>query len=267
MGDPVEAYYTSSRLLDDILTALRDDGHEVDPLDPDALAPLEELHTFGPLATEQLADAAGVVASDRVLDLGCGIGGPARRLARTRGCHVTGIDLTEEFCEVARELNRRTELDGSIEVRQGDVTDLPFADGSFDVVWTQHVTMNVADKASLYAEARRVLVPGGRFACFDVVGGAVTPLHLPVPWADDASTDHLVPRDEVLAAIRGVGFEVVLEEDPTELAAVFLAAMADEPPTALGVHLFVPRFREKIAMLQRNVEEGRARYLTLVATA
>ena len=118
-----------------------------------------------------LAEAAAITSTDEVLDVGCGIGGPARFLATKFGCKVTGIDLTPEFIDVARDLNARVGLGDTIDLRVADALDLPFPDASFDVVWTQHVSMNIADKPGLYAELGRVLRPGGRLAFFDVVAG------------------------------------------------------------------------------------------------
>ena len=156
-------------------------------------------HTMGRLATSQLAELATITSEDEVLDAGSGIGGTARFLASQCRCRVTAIDLTEEYCEIARLLNRLTGLDDLISVRQGDVTGLPFADATFEVVISQHVQMNVADKSSLYSEARRVLVSGGRVAIWDIAARAGG-LDYPLPWADRPELSHLASPGQLRAA-------------------------------------------------------------------
>ena len=141
-----------------------------------------------------LARLAQITESDRVLDAGGGIGGTARFLAHEHGCHVTSVDLTEEFCATARWLNDAVGLGERVDVRQADVTALPYAEGSFDVVVSQHVQMNVADKAALYREARRVLSPGGRLGIWDVSAGPAGPPRFPVPWAEHPHLSHRSPR-------------------------------------------------------------------------
>lgn len=158
----VEAHYGSFGLLVEILGALRGAGADIDHLTSDDLAPVEEFHTFGRRATDELADAAAITPGDLVIDLGAGIGGPARHLAATRGVHVSAVDLTPSFCEVAQELNRRRGLDDRVDVHCVSALDVPFEDASFDVAWTQHASMNIEDKAGLFAEARGAAPPAAR---------------------------------------------------------------------------------------------------------
>lgn len=268
MSSDIEGQYTIGRLGDAIVDALRAAGHDPDQLDPEALAPVEEFHTLGRTATQALAAAAQITAADRVLDVGCGIGGPARFLARTFGCSVTGIDLSTEFVEVARDLNRRAGLADSVEVRRADALDLPFGHASFDVVWTQHVTMNIADKRALYREFARVLAPGGRLAFFDVVAGPTRPIHFPVPWADRPDRSFLEPADQIHTAVRAARFTVKHWEDLSDRALAWFTAMAAEPPAPapLGLHLLIPDVRTKVVNLRRNLAEDRIRLQRCVAT-
>lgn len=265
----VEAHYTRGDLQEAVLAALVAAGHDPDHLNPDALAPAEEFHTFGRAGTIALAEAAGITSADRVLDVGSGLGGPARHLAREHGCHVTGIDLTAELVAVANDLTRRVGLADQVELRQGDATDLPFDDATFDVVWTQHVSMNIADKARLFAEMRRVVRSGGRLAFFDILGGAVSPIHFPVPWADDPATSHLATVAETRALLADAGFEVRVWEDLTPAAREFYAGLAATPPapSPLGLHLLIPNMAEKGANLKRNVDEDRIAVVRCVADA
>ena len=166
-------------------------------------------------------------------------------IARDFGCHVTGVDLTDEFCRVARELNRRVGLDEQIEIRRGDAIDLPFVDGEFSVVWTQHVSMNIADKQRLYAEMRRVMPPGGRLAFFDILAGPNQPIHFPVPWATDERVSFLASALETQAIIASAGFRTQLWEDVTDEAIDRSTpgggtAAAGEAATPLGLHLVDP---------------------------
>ena len=184
--DLVRAHYDGPGLSDRIKSALAAVAPEDRPLTVAQLATLDQFHTRGILATAELASAAVLKSGDAVLDLGCGVGGPARYLAATFGCTVAGVDLSPSFIEAATYLTRRCGLDGQVAFRVGDALDLPFDDGAFDVVFLQHVAMNIANRPALYAEVRRVLKPGGRFAIYDLVlaGGDVV---YPAPWARDAS--------------------------------------------------------------------------------
>ncbi len=263
-------HYSRGDLMESILDGLVETGHDPDSLDADDLATFEEFHTFGRTASIALADAAEISKDDRVLDVGCGIGGPARLLARHYGCQVVGIDLTEEFCAVATDLTKRVGLSHQVEIRRGDALDLPFIDGEFSVVWTQHVSMNVADKARLYSEVRRVVPTGGRLAFFDILAGPNQPIHFPVPWASDEKVSFLASALETQVMVAAAGFRTQLWEDTTADALKVYAGMskvdaASAPP--LGPHLIIPNMAEKGLNLRRNVEEGRIIVVRCVAEA
>lgn len=268
MSDAVQQHYTSGTLQRSVLDAIVAAGHDPDHLDPAALTPAEEFHTFGRAATIALAEAAHVVPADLVLDVGSGLGGPARHLARTHGCHVTGVDLTQELCDVAADLTRRVDLDGLVTIRQGDATDLPFDDGRFDLVWTQHASMNIEDKVALFHEMRRVCAGGGRLAFFDILAGAEEPLHFPVPWSDGPATSFLATAEETRDLLTRSGFAVRTWEDLTEEAVAFFGALAaPAAPSPLGLHLLIPDMATKGANLRRNVEESRIAVVRCVADA
>ncbi|CAA9452538.1 MAG: hypothetical protein AVDCRST_MAG80-2450 [uncultured Rubrobacteraceae bacterium] len=143
----------------------------------------------------------------RVLDVGGGLGGPARNLASEIGCSVEVLDVTEEFCRAGEILTTRTGLGDLVSFRHASALDMPHPDASFDVVWMQHSSMNIADKERLYAEIHRVLRPGGHLALHEIMAGPVTPIHFPVPWARGPEISFLRPPEEVRALITGIGFE------------------------------------------------------------
>jgi len=250
-----------------IESALVAAGKDMDHLTPADLGALEDFHTLGRIATGQLAELARITGQDRVLDAGTGIGGTARFLADQYGCQVTAVDLTEEYCETAGWLNKLTGLDGKITVRQADVTSLPLMDAAFDVVISQHVQMNVPDKARLYAEARRVLVTGGRLAIWDITAGEPGPLAYPLPWADHPGRGHLVPAPALRAAIEAAGFAVDHWADLTADAATLMQAVLSQPPAPLGLHAFVPDFAAKAANLTQGLASGHLRVIQAVAHA
>lgn len=172
----VERHYARD---DDILlciaAALREAGKDPSRLAPADLAPVDEFHIRGRESTVELARRAAPRTGERVLDLGCGLGGSARYLAAEHGCAVTGIDLTHAYVDAARTLTRWVGLDGRVRFEAADALALPFDDASFDLVWTEHVQMNIADKSRLYAEIARVLAPGGRLALHDFLRGTGEP--------------------------------------------------------------------------------------------
>jgi SAM-dependent methyltransferase len=268
-ADPLQIgnQYATGLSRPNIEQALVTFGKDLNHIQPSDLRELEDFHTLGRMATGQLADLAEITTHDKVLDAGSGIGGTARFLADQYRCRVTTIDLTEEYCETARWLNLLVGLDDRISVRHGDVTDLPFAEASFDVVVSQHVQMNVADKGRLYQQARRVLDIGGRLAIWDITAGTQVDLDYPLPWADRAEVSHLASPDRLRAVIETSGFAVVHWNDLTEQAATLMETFLSAPPGVLGLHTFIDNFAEKGRTLTRGLSSGRLRVIQGVAQA
>jgi SAM-dependent methyltransferase len=263
----IEAPYATGHARAAIEHALTAAGKDISALQASELAMLEDFHSLGRLATAALVELAEIGAGDRVLDAGAGIGGTARFIAAERGSRVTAVDLTSEYCDVARWLNDAVGLGERIEVRTADVTELPFDDGAFDVVISQHVQMNIADKHRLYSEARRVLAPGGRLALWDVTAGPGGPLHMPVPWATSPIQSHLVTADRLAEILRDAGFATTHWNDLSEPAGNAVRQFLAGAQQPLGLHVFVPDFQTKAANLVRNVTENRARLIQAVLTA
>jgi sarcosine/dimethylglycine N-methyltransferase len=263
----IRAQYSTGLSRHNIEQALIAAGKDLGRLQPADLGLLEDFHTMGRIATSQLVDLTGITPDDVVLDAGSGIGGTARFVADHCRCKVTAVDLTEEYCETARWLNRLVGLDELISVRRADVTDLPFADATFQVVLSQHVQMNVPDKARLYREARRVLVNGGRLAIWDIAAGRSGDVDYPLPWAGQPGLSHLATSDRLRGFVESSGFAVEQWNDLTDLAAATMQTLLTLPPNPLGLHAFVPDFAEKARNLTGALSDGRLRAIQGVARA
>src|SRR5260221_6237367 len=261
--DGVRDHYRATGLTERLKTALMALGPEDQRLTPEHLGALDQFHTRGLAATTELARLAGITADMSVLDVGSGVGGPARFLAATYGCGVTGIDLSEPFVDAARYLTERTGLSGQVSFQTASALELPFDDGRFDAVLLQHVAMNICDRARLYREIRRVLKTGGRFATFDVVSNGGEP-HYPVPWVRMPPRTSLLTAAATRAAIEAAGFRALAWQDDTAAAKAWIVQLrASGPPPApnLGVAMG-PDFAQLLANIGRNFMEGRLRVLT-----
>ena len=261
----VRQHYSAPGFIDRIKPALATLAPDDQRLTVAQLAPVDQFHLRGILATSELAAAARIDASTRVLDLGCGIGGPARFLAATFGCRVTGLDLSPGFIEAATYLTERCGLSDRVSFQTGDALHLPFENEVFDTVFLQHVAMNIENRPALYAEVRRALASGGRLATYDLVRNEGEAIY-PVPWARDASTSFLRSDADTRTALEEAGFRAILWIDDTDPVLDWFKAVTAGPASPgpnLGL-VMGPEFGAATANLARNLRENRLRVLSAV---
>jgi SAM-dependent methyltransferase len=268
----VTGHYTRGDLLRAILDGLAATCADQAELDSDDLSPVDEFHIGGRQATVELVGQLDLRPGLRVLDVGCGLGGVSRYLARRFGVRVVGVDLTPEFVEVARELTARCRLDELVEAQQASGTDLPFPAGTFDAVCLLHVGMNIEDKATLFAEIRRMLVPGGRFGLYEVMRTGDGEVDYPVPWATVAATSFLLDPAGYWRLLGDAGFDLLGDRDRREFALDFFAQMrarvAQGGPSPLGLHIvFGPDHAAKTANLIDNLRRGEIAPVEMVCRA
>ena len=250
-----------------ILEALREAGRDVERIEIDDLAGIDEFHALGRPATMALADLAGVEVGMEVIDVGAGLGGPTRFLARL-GARVTAVEPTDRFRRACAELNRRVGLADAITTVDGTATRLPVADASMDLAWMQAVAISVPDKVAMAGELRRVLRPGGRLALFD----AFAPdgdLHFPLPWADGPDASFVVSADELRSVLEPAGFEPVVwnmqEGALAEIGKRNFTPTVD--PVQVGLGRLMPDFEMRMGNVGRNIAEGRLGLLQAVLRA
>lgn len=252
-----------------IVSALSKMSKPLEGLTVEDLAPVDHFHARGLPATVELADRLPIKAGQRVLDIGCGLGGPARYIAKRFQCHVSGLDITEPFVEAAKRLTTVLRMEQAVSIEHGDGQRLPYPDSHFDGAYTQHVTMNVADRPGFFGEAFRVLRPGAFFALTEHGLGPTGDPHHPVPWSADGTGAYLVPPSKSRAILERTGFEdVVVEDTGAKYVAAYKAVIekaekGDLPP--LGIHLLMGETAlQKTRNAARNIEEGRTHPIQVI---
>ena len=270
MTSDIEAHYAGSGIAERILAAVRASLPAGAAVTVDALAPADHFHGRGLAATREMVALLEPAAGERILDIGCGIGGPARWVAAKHGAIVTGIDLTRDFCAAAVALTAAAGLADRVTIINASATALPFGDATFDRAYSQNVIMNVADKAAFYREARRVLKRGGRLVLSNVVRGDGPEPVYPTPWATTADASFLSTIEETRSEIGAAGLDIKsLRETTAQVLAGHQAAMrnlAQHGVPAIGTHLILgPRLTEMQRNGARNWEEGRLRAIEIVA--
>lgn len=252
----VSTHYTTGALEQKILGALRNAGKDPARLTSDDIAPLDNFHLGGRQAIEDLSRFMHLNPEMHLLDVGCGVGGPARYFAE-QGCRVSGLDLTEEFVQVAESLTRMLKLEGQAQFRQGSALEMPFSSGTFDGAYMIHVGMNIADKTGVFQEVTRVVKRGGRFAIFDIMRTGSGSLEFPLPWAVSAETSFVSTTEDYRKALVAAGFRVEHERGRHQFAVdemqKRMARGSSGAPPVIGVHILMG---EKAPMMLKNVNEA-----------
>ena len=272
LNDRLQNHYGLPELGSRILEAVRVAGNDPETLTREVMAGFEEFHIRGRAATRELVAMAGIGPADHVVDVGCGVGGPARTLAAEAGCRVTGLDLVAEYCRTAELLTERVGMSEQVRFQQGDATAMPFGGASFDAAWLQHANMNVPDKSALFGELFRVVRPGGRLALHEICAGPTGPAHYPAPWAGEPDISFLVAPEDLRRHAEAAGFVVRewRDDSPASLAffenllATMKARPADAPPP-LGLNLLMGATTpQKATNITRNLAEDRVRVVMAV---
>ncbi len=259
---PVEEHYNRNNLFERIMQLLEEKGVEPGNISRKDIAAIDEFHVRGAEVSLEIAEESGISKELKILDIGCGIGGPARMLAGDFGCKVTGIDLTREFIRTAGLLSELVGLQDLTDFIEADATKLPFEDETFDVAWTQHVQMNIKEKSKLYSEMKRVLKNGGLFIYYDIFSKGNGQIYFPVPWADEESMSFLFTIDELKKILVDLGFTAIKTKDQTEEAKKFFEDVSERVamhgPQAMGIHILMENSApEKLRNVFRSLTENK----------
>ena len=266
----VNSHYGRAGLWEQVAAGLQAAGKNPQCLTVEELAPMDQFHVRGREATLELAQVSGIRAKADILDVGGGIGGTARTLASLFACHVTVLDITDDFCVVGRNLTAATGLTERVHFQTGSALGMPFPDAWFDFVVTQHSTMNIDDKETLYREIARVLRPGGRLAMHEVVAGTISPVYYPVMWASGPEISHLRTEEETRSAIAASGLHEIAWINESDKSRAFFAARAAAmairtSPPSLGLQLLIgPDYWSRTANYGRNLAEHRVEVVQAV---
>jgi len=266
----IHSYYSPNDLYNSIIEGLDEIGKKLSEVTLDDLQPVDEFHIRGGVATKELIELSACTPDMHILDVGCGVGGSTRRLSHETGCRVTGIDLSDQYIDAAERLTQLLAMQERVKFHAASALALPFDDNAFDGAWSIQMNMNVEDKLSWLKELHRVLKPGGRAVLYEVCGNKNSPVHFPVPWAQNSSMSFLVPPDSFRDVIGCAGFDIDVWNDKTHLAQKAFAHMTEpvgEPDLPeLGVHLLVGNdILTKAYNLHRNLDEERVSLIETVA--
>ena len=267
----VAEHYTHGNLIGDIKDAIAQMGKTTDQLSIDDLAPVDEFHIGGRIATENLLGQLNFNSTHHILDMGCGLGGASRYIASQFNARVTGVDLTQEFIDTGNELNRWVGLNNQISLQQGSILSLPFEAESFDGALMLHVGMNIGDKNAIFKEAYRVLKPGSKFGIYDIMKTGDGDLTYPVPWATDESTSNLASSDQYQQVLKQAGFKTGIINNRREFSLELFKQMkantrAHGDPPPLGLHTLMQSSTPvKLKNMVENIAAGRIAPIEIIA--
>lgn len=262
-GREIAAHYIRGDLLSRLNAALMDDGVDPDHPSMEALAPYDQFHGRGLEATLEIARLIEAGPADHILDIGSGIGGPARYFGSRFGCRVTGIDLTPDFCDLARHLTRLLKLEDRITFELGDALAMRFADASFEGAYSMNVSMNIANKSAFYREIHRVLKPGAWLVLSELAKGEGAELDYPTPWAASARTSFLSTPGETQRGLLEAGFDVIRWHTTLEEARAYgarsraMVERGEKPPHRAVMLIHGEIAAQAMANTSRGLSEAR----------
>jgi len=264
-----DAEYATANLGERIVAALKDAGIPPEKWTPEILGPADQIHGGGLQQTQVHAALVSITSDMHLLDIGCGIGGPARYFATEFGCRVTGIDLTDEYIDAASLLTQKIGLSDRVAFDCGDATALPYDDASFDMAWALNVTMNIEDRAGFYAGVHRVLKPGGRFCISEIGQGPGGEPYYPLTWAADPAYSFLLPPEDMRTLLESSEFRVVEWIDETaRRKASTDGRPAETAPVETPLTIEITRgadYPDRRKNSGRSAKEGRLTNVMLVA--
>lgn len=259
-SDNVQSHYFVSDLYNNILDKLKSIGVDLNDVKRTDLSSVDEFHVRGLEVSKELAQY--ITSSNlKVLDVGCGLGGPARMLADEKSCTVTGLDLSQEFIDTAKALSKLVNLDSKTTFLKGDALALPFERNSFDIVWTQHVQMNISEKKKFYNEIFRVLKTGGKFLYYDIFKSSDNNINYPMPWASRENLSHLINITELEKIFNSIGFNSFSKKNQTKAGLNSIKQMLSHikefgPPT-MGLNVVMGKdTKQKILNAFNHFNEG-----------
>lgn len=257
----VQQHYARPALYESIVERLKQQGKPLDKISRQDISGVDEFHVRGAEVSRELAQEIPMKGK-LVLDVGCGIGGPARMLATEFNCQVIGIDLNHDFIDAALKLTKLLKLEDKVSFQQANALELPFADHSFDLVWTQHVQMNIEDKETFYEEIHRVLKPGGTFIYYDILSAKQNAPTYPLPWADTPDISFLIDSDTLAAMLKKLGFTNAGLRDQTKAGIHFFKQVFERlrkmGPPPIGLDLLMGADApHKLGNLLLALEEGK----------
>ncbi len=267
----VSTHYEHGSLIKVIEDGFNREGKAPSDITLDDMSVIDEFHIGGRQASEEFLDQLQLEERSLVLDVGCGLGGPARFVASRFGCLVSGIDLTQEYVDTGNVLSNWVGLDKKVILQQGSAMALPFPDGQFDAAYMMHVGMNIADKKSLFSEVFKVLKPGGIFGIYDVMQVGSGEMEYPAPWAASENTSALASPQDYRTGLKEAGFNILATRERGDFAVEFfenikrrMMEMTEEP--LLGLHVLMGRdAKTKVANVLTSIKEGSIAPVELIA--
>lgn len=195
----------------------------------------DHLHVGGAHATKYFLEKLGLTPDMRALDIGCGVGGPALTAASEYGCFVTGIDITPEFIEIAKERNALGPHRDKLYFEVANMNGLNFKDASFDAAFMLHTGMNISDKQAGYNEVSRVLKPGSIFGIYDILAlENIDNLEFPLPWSPSPHTSFVEPLSAIKDYLKNAGFEIESTENRQDYAIESIERMQEKMGDSLS---------------------------------